>query len=50
MMLKEKLHIHFKNEGNVSKTGRGLGSHEDVSKATSLKICVEQCLQAHFVI
>ena len=29
MMPKEKLHIHFKNKGNVSETGRGLGSHEE---------------------
>lgn len=29
MMPKEKLHMHFKNKGNVSETGRGLGSHEE---------------------
>lgn len=37
--------MYFKNEvNNVSEVGRGLGYHADVSKDTSLKINVEQCL------
>lgn len=43
MMPKEKLHVHFRNKGDTSEAGRGLGSHEDVSEATALKIPFEQC-------
>lgn len=35
MIPKEKLHVHFRNKGNISEAGRGMGSHEDMRLLSS---------------